>query len=94
MAMVFCRECGKKVSEKAKTCPSCGAPQRAVRKAHFVLAVILSVLVGWLGIDRFYFGHIWLGILKLITLGGLGVWWLVDIILVATKNVNGVAFEE
>jgi len=30
-------------------------------------------------------GHIGLGILKLITFGGCGVWWLIDVILIATK---------
>lgn len=37
-------------------------------------------------------GHVWLGILKLITFGGFGVWWLIDVILIAGrhqfKNVN------
>jgi len=43
--------------------------------------VILSIFLGFLGIDRFYTEHIGLGILKLITGGGFGIWWLVDIIL-------------
>mgnify|MGYP001312973750 FL=1 len=46
--------------------------------------LILSLLLGSLGIDRFYAGHIGLGVLKLITLGACGIWSLVDLILVAT----------
>jgi hypothetical protein len=43
-------------------------------------------LVGVYGVDRFYTGSITLGIVKLITLGGCGVWWLVDIIMIATGS--------
>ena len=39
------------------------------------IAIILSVLVGSLGIDRIYIGDVVIGILKLITCGGCGIWW-------------------
>ena len=51
-------------------------------------ASVLSLLLGWLGIDRFYMGRIGLGILKLITLGGAGVWWVVDMILVGSGKAR------
>lgn len=51
-------------------------------------ALILSILLGELGIDRFYLGYTGLGILKLITGGGFGIWWLVDIILIATGKLT------
>ena len=44
--------------------------------AHIVM--ILSWLLGYLGADRFYKGQILWGILKLITLGIGGIWWLID----------------
>ena len=50
----------------------------------WTVALILSILVGEFGVDRFYTGSIMLGILKLVTFGGCGVWWIVDIILIAT----------
>ncbi len=53
----------------------------------FLVAVLLSVLVGGLGIDRFYLGYVGLGVLKLLTLGGCGVWTIIDIILIVTGNL-------
>ena len=45
-------------------------------------AFILSWLLGWLGVDRFYLGYTSLGVLKLITLGGCGLWALIDYIMI------------
>lgn len=56
------------------------------KKVNWVLTLVMSIIFGGLGVDRFIMGHVGLGILKLITLGGCGVWWLVDLILIATKH--------
>ena len=42
------------------------------------IVMILSWLLGYLGADRFYKGQILWGVLKLITFGGGGIWWIID----------------
>ncbi len=60
--------------------------QQMNSEKDWVITLILAILVGSLGIDRFYSGSILLGVLKLFTLGGLGLWWLVDLIMLVTGN--------
>ena len=57
-----------------------------VSEKDWVVTLVLAVVLGFIGIDRFYAGSIGLGVLKLLTSGGLGLWWLIDIILLATGN--------
>ena len=56
-----------------------------IRKIDWTLTLIMSIIFGSLGVDRFIMGKVGTGLLKLVTFGGFGIWWLVDVILVATK---------
>jgi len=57
-------------------------------KKQYMVALLLSVFLGGLGVDRFYLGYTVLGIVKLVTAGGCGIWWLIDLILIATKKLK------
>ena len=52
--------------------------------------LIISIFLGGVGIDRFVLGQTVLGLLKLFTLAGCGLWWFIDLFLImgATKDIN------
>ena len=91
----YCVECGSLIRKNAEICPECGVRQPETKKTsssrssrNYLVALLLSILIGQLGIDRFYLGYIGLGILKLITFGGCGIWWIIDIILIASGSLR------
>lgn len=51
-------------------------------------AFCLSLFLGWLGVDRFYLGSAWLGMIKLCTFGGFLCWWILDVVLLLCGAVR------
>lgn len=110
--MVYCTACGKQIHESAPTCPACGAPQQVARPAvaaparyapaaytdkRILPAAILCFVVGVFGAHRFYVGKVGSAIAMIFTLGGLGIWVLIDFIMIVTgsfKDDNGVRITE
>ncbi len=80
MANVFCTNCGNSISDQALACPQCGHPNAAQSQqasATFssgysgspknrVVAGVLGILVGGIGVHKFYLGKVGLGILYLL----------------------------
>ncbi len=70
-----------------------GMEQAAMKSdADWTTLLLLSLFLGALGVDHFYTGKTMTGILKLITVGGCGIWALIDLIMVITggfKDSNG-----
>lgn len=52
----------------------------------FVPMILLCFFLGSLGVHRFYAGKVGTGIIMLLTLGGLGIWTIIDFIIIVTGN--------
>jgi TM2 domain-containing membrane protein YozV len=72
---------GKKIASKATSAPAAEGKSQ-------LIALIICGLVGGLGIHRFYLGYTWQGIVQLLTLGGCGVWALIDFIRIITGGLQ------
>jgi len=72
----FC-ECNQYWSD-----PECRTPRKSQCYAY-----LWSLFLGFLGADQFYLGFYGYGILKLLSLGGLGIWWLYDVIRIGCAPV-------
>jgi TM2 domain-containing membrane protein YozV len=63
-----------------------------MEQKDWLVTLLLCIFLGGLGIHRFYTGHIGIGIIQLLTLGGCGIWALIDLIMIITdkyKDANG-----
>jgi TM2 domain-containing membrane protein YozV len=53
-----------------------------------IIALILAIIVGWLGVHRFYLGYTGIGVIQFFTFGGCYIWALIDIIRIATGDLQ------
>jgi hypothetical protein len=65
-----------------------GVPCIRYTSHYFLTTLLYSILLGIAGIDRFCLGHVGAAVGKLLTLGGLGLWYLIDIIFLITGNLT------
>ncbi|MFN7118520.1 MAG: TM2 domain-containing protein [Saprospiraceae bacterium] len=72
----------KKIKKEMRKADAAGAPKSQLT------ALLLAVFIGALGIHRFYLGYTTIGIIQLLTLGGCGIWALIDLIRIITGDLK------
>lgn len=92
----YCTECGALINNKAEICPKCGVRQfdsvtpvsneMVAQRNKWITCLLLCWFLGILGVHRFYTGHTGIGVLQILTLGGCGIWTLIDFIVIVSGN--------
>lgn len=91
----YCKECGEIINIKAEICPKCGVRQiespvvnekQKEQQNKWLVTLLLCWFLGVFGVHRFYTGHTGIGIIQLLTLGGCGIWVIVDLIIIIMGN--------
>lgn len=91
----YCHECGEIINIKAEICPKCGVRQpsgsikteeQKKNENEWLIVLLLCWFLGVFGVHRFYTGHTTIGVVQLLTLGGCGIWVLIDLIIIVVGN--------
>ena len=99
----FCPACGAAVPGAAGATHGGAGPQGNLRpypsrsgvevsEKSRLAALLLCLFLGWLGVHRFYVGKVGTGVLMIFTVGGLGIWTFIDLIMIIVggfKDVDG-----
>ena len=95
--MMFCRNCAAQIPREAYLCVHCGVrvagPLDPIESALFpaggrswLVTLLLALFLPLTGFHRFYTGQVVSGLLQLLTAGGFGIWWLIDVIRIAVGS--------
>jgi hypothetical protein len=87
----FCDNCRAETTANATICMKCGVSLKGSNPTpgegkDWLTTLLLCFFLGFLGIHRFYTGHTAIGVVQLITLGGCGIWTLIDFIMIIVGN--------
>jgi len=93
---MYCPKCGSQNDDGCNFCKVCGINLfikstnnmneiRIVSEKNWFVALLLCIFLGAIGIHRFYVGKMGTAILMILTFGGFGIWWAIDLIFIVTN---------
>jgi ribosomal protein L37E len=84
----YCNNCGAETNPIAEMCVKCGVKlaSPSTEGKEWMPTLLICLFLGVFGIHRFYTGHVAIGLLQLLTLGGCGIWTLIDFALILTGS--------
>jgi len=87
----YCDNCKAETSPNTTICMKCGVSLKGDNPINgegkdWLTTLLLCFFLGALGVHRFYTGHTAIGIVQLLTLGGCGIWALIDFIIIIMGN--------
>jgi hypothetical protein len=87
----YCNNCKAETTTNATICMKCGVSLKGDQPLpgegkDWLTTLLLCFFLGFIGVHRFYTGHTGIGIVQLLTLGGCGIWTLVDFIIIIVGN--------
>lgn len=92
----YCYNCKAETAAGAVVCMKCGVPLKGDgingEGKDWLTVLLLCLFLGGLGVHRFYTKHTTIGVIQLLTLGGCGIWALIDLIQIITgtfKDADG-----
>lgn len=91
---MYCKKCGAEIADNSRFCPECGTAfygsarpdDPSVSRKSRLIALLLCWFLGCFGAHRFYVGRTGSAIAMIFTLGGLGIWAFVDLIVIICGN--------
>jgi TM2 domain-containing membrane protein YozV len=93
---MYCRNCGKQIDDSSAFCVYCGVATTnqpgtnlvidGVQRYDWLTTLLLCFFLGGFGVHSFYTKKTAIGVAQLLTLGGCGIWALVDLIMIITEG--------